>query len=231
MKTFSLSGSQRKTIGKKDAHALRREGKVPCVLYGGKEHLQFSAVEKDFKKLIYTPDIHLVKLDVGGKKFDAILKDIQYHPVHDNILHVDFLEVMPDKPVVMHLPLKLEGSPIGVKEGGKLLKKLNKLTAKGLISKLPDAVTLQVEHMKIGDHIRIKDIKLDGVTFLYEPNVTVVAVKIVKEIVEEVPIAAATTAAASGATPAAGAAPAVTPAAGAAPAAPAKEEKKAEKKK
>ena len=114
MKTISLSGVKRNAIGKKDTLALRREGKVPCVLYGGKEHVQFSAIEKDFKTIIYTPDVHVVKLDVGGKQADAILKDIQYHPITDNIMHVDFLEVLPDKPVVMDIPVKFIGTAAGV---------------------------------------------------------------------------------------------------------------------
>jgi len=228
MKTFSLSGVKRNAIGKKDAHALRREGKVPCVLYGGKEHVQFSAVEKDFKKLVYTPDIHLVTLDVGGKQVEAILKDIQFHPVTDSILHVDFLEVIADKPVVMDIPVKFNGTSVGVKEGGQMLKKLTKIRLKGLISKIPATIEINVEPLKIGDYIRIKDIKYDGITFLHEPVVTIVAVKTTRAVVEEVTPAVAAAAAVAGAgapAPAAGA----TAVAGAA--APAKEEKKTEKKK
>src|SRR3989304_3165050 len=104
MKTFTLTGAQRKTIGKTSANALRREGKVPCILYGGKNILHFEAIEKDFKHLVYTPDVHMIKLDVGGKQADAILQDIQFHPVTDRIMHVDFLEVLGDKPVVMDIP-------------------------------------------------------------------------------------------------------------------------------
>ncbi len=234
MKTFSLSGAKRNAIGKKDTHALRREGKVPCVLYGGKEHVQFSAVEKDFKKLVYSPDIHLVKLDVGGKQTDAILKDIQFHPVTDSIIHVDFLEVLPDKPVVMDIPVKFNGTAAGVREGGQMLKKLTKIRVKGLISKIPATIELNVESLKIGDYIRIKDLKYDGITFLHEPVVTVVAVKTTRAVVEEITPAMAAAAAVAGA-PAAGAAGAAPAAGAAAPAAgaaaPAKEEKKAEKKK
>src|SRR5437868_3272453 len=104
MKTITLSGSQRKSLGKKGTLSLRREGKVPCILYGGKDIVHFEAIEKDFKHLVYTPDVHMIKLDVGGKQVDAILKDIQFHPVTDSIMHVDFLEVIGDKPVVMDIP-------------------------------------------------------------------------------------------------------------------------------
>jgi large subunit ribosomal protein L25 len=232
MKTFSLSGAKRTAIGKKDTLSLRRNGKVPCILYGGKEHVQFSAVEKDFKKLVYSPDIHLVKLDVGGKQVDAILKDIQFHPVTDSILHVDFLEVLSDKPVVMDIPVKLNGTAVGVREGGQMLKKLTKIRVKGLISKIPGTIEINVEGLKIGDYIRIKDLAYDGITFQHEPVVTVVCVKTTRAVVEEITPAMAAAAAVAGA-PAAGAAAAAAPAAvaPAAAAAPAKEEKKAEKKK
>ena len=230
MKTLTLTGSQRTTIGRTSAHALRREGKVPCILYGGKNILHFEAIEKDFKHLVYTPDVHMIKLDVGGKQIDAILQDIQFHPVTDRIQHVDFLEVISDKPVVMDIPVKLNGTPVGVKEGGKLLKKLTRIRVKALISKIPGTIDLNVEPMKIGDYIRIRDLKYDGVTFLHEPVVTIVAVKVTREVVEEVTPAAAAAAAVAGTPTAAGAAGAATPAATAA-AAPVKEEKKGEKKK
>ena len=234
MKTFPLSGAKRSAIGKKDTNALRRDGKVPCVLYGGKEHVQFSAVEKDFKKLVYSPDVHIVKLDVNGKQADAIIKDIQFHPVTDSIMHVDFLEVLSDKPVVMDIPVKLNGTASGVREGGQMLRKLNKIRLKGLISKIPATIEINVEPMKIGDYIRIKDLKYDGITFLHQPVVTVVAVKTTRAVVEEITPAMAAAAAVAGAPAAAGAAaPAAAvagaPAAGAA--APAKEAKKEEKKK
>ena len=228
MKTLTLTGSPRKTIGRTNANALRREGKVPCILYGGKDIVHFEAIEKDFKHLVYTPDIHMIKLDVGGKQVDAILQAIQFHPISDKIIHVDFLEVIADKPVVMEVPVKLIGTSVGVKEGGKLLKKLNRIRVKAPISKIPGTIDLNIEPLKIGDYIRIKDLKYEGVTFLHEQSVTIVAVKVTREVVEEVTPAAAAAAAVAGA-PAA-AAGAATPAA-AAGAAPAKEEKKAEKKK
>jgi large subunit ribosomal protein L25 len=230
MKTLTLSGSPRKTIGRTNAKSLRREGKVPCILYGGKDIVHFEATEKDFKPLVYTPDIHVIKLDVGGKQVDAILQAIQFHPISDKIMHVDFLEVIADKPVIMEIPVKIIGTSVGVKEGGKLLKKLNRIRVKALISKIPGTIDLDVEPMKIGDYIRIKDLQYDGVTFLHEQSVTIVAVKVTREVVEEVtPAAAAAAAVAGAAAPAAGAA---APAPGAPAAAPAKkEEKKAEKKK
>ncbi|HEY4797800.1 MAG TPA: 50S ribosomal protein L25/general stress protein Ctc [Bacteroidia bacterium] len=225
MKTLTLTGTKRNTVGKKVSNALRREGKVPCILYGGKDVVHFEAIEKDFKPLVYTPDVHIVKLDVGGKQVDAILKDIQFHPVTDRIQHVDFLEVLSDKPVVMNIPVRFNGTPIGVKEGGQMLKKLNKIRLKGLISKIPATIDVNVENMKIGDYVKIKDLNYDGITFLHQPAVTIVAVKTTRAVVEEV-APAATTAAAAAAPAAAAAAPTAEAAA-----APAKDAKKEEKKK
>jgi large subunit ribosomal protein L25 len=223
MKTLTLSGTQRKTTGSTNASSLRREGKVPCILYGGKDIVHFEAIEKDFKPLVFTPDVHMIKLDVGGKQVDAILQAIQFHPVTDKILHVDFLEVLGDKPVVMDIPVKIIGTSIGVKEGGKLLKKLTRIRVKAAISKIPATIDLNIEPMRIGDYIKIKDLKYEGVTFLHEQSVTIVSVKVTREVVEAVTPAAAAAAAVAGA--------AVAPAGSSAVAAPAKDEKKGEKKK
>lgn len=216
MKTLTLSGTQRTALGKKGTKAARDAGKVPCILYGGKDVLHFEADAKAFKPLVYTPDVHMVKLDIAGKTADAIVKDIQFHPVTDDIIHVDFLEVLANKPVVMDIPIRFNGIAAGVKEGGQMLKKLTKMRVKGLISKIPATIEVNVESLKIGDSIHVRDLKYDGITFLHEPAVTIVAVKTTRVVVEETP-AVATTAA----TPAAGAA---APAADAN--APAKEEKK-----
>ncbi|MFI5148767.1 MAG: 50S ribosomal protein L25/general stress protein Ctc [Bacteroidia bacterium] len=208
MKTIKLNGVLRTKSGKKDAMHLRREAKVPCILYGGKETVTFSIIEKDFKPLVFTPEIHAVKLNVEGKEFNAILQDIQYHTVTDHIIHADFLEVVPGKSVVMNIPVQTEGTAPGVKAGGKLQKKLRTVRAKGPVEKMIDVVRLDVSKLEIGDSIRVGDLKYDGLTFLQAPNITVVGVRITRNVVEETPAAGATTAAA---TPAAGA-----PAAGAA---------------
>lgn len=225
MKTVSISGSLRVNVGKKDAKALRREGLVPCVLYGGKEQVTFSVPEKNFAKLVYAPDVHLIDLDLAGKKFNAILQEVQFHPVTDHILHVDFVEVAQDKPVTMQLPVRCNGSAAGVREGGKLQKKMRTIKVRGLIDKMPEAINIDVTHMNIGDTVKVSDLKYDGITFMASPNVTVVAVRYTRNVVEEAPAAAVTAAPAAGTTAAAGAT--ATPAAGEAK----KEEKKEEKKK
>ena len=215
MKTVSISGSPRVNVGKKDAQLMRRQGLIPCVIYGGKEQVHFSAPEAQFKNLVYTPEVHTVKLDVDGRQFDAFMKEIQFHRVTDKILHIDFLEIIPGKHVIMDIPVKFEGSPVGVKEGGKLLKKMRTVKIKGPIEKMPDHITLNVQPMNIGDTIKVSDLKYDGLTFLDTSNNTIVAVRITRNVVEEAAPAIATTAGAPVAGAAAPAAGAAAPAAGA----------------
>ena len=138
MKTVSMSGSPRENVGKKDAKKARREGRVPCVLYGGKEQIHFSLLEKDFVKIIFTPEVYILNIGIDGNQYTAILQDIQYHPVTDSILHADFLELTPGKPVVIGIPVKFTGDPPGVLLGGRLRKKIRKLIVKGMVDDLPE---------------------------------------------------------------------------------------------
>jgi len=202
MKSVAMSGSLRANVGKKDAKALRVKGLVPCVLYGGTEQVMFAVDQRAFKHLVYTPEVATVDLDIDGKPHKAILKDIQMHPVTDSIIHADFLELVTGKTVTMNIPVKFEGTAVGVRDGGKLLRKMRKVTLNGPIEKMPQAVTINVADMKIGDTVRVGDMKLDNLSFLDKPNMTIVAVRVTRNVVEEVKPAAAATAAA---TPAAGA--------------------------
>ena len=212
MKTLSISGSPRANVGKTDATALRNAKSVPCVLYGGTEQIHFSVKEADVRHLIYTPDVQTVNLSIGEKNFHAIVQETQFHPVKDNLLHIDFLEIVAGRPVVLNLPVKTSGTSPGVRNGGKLVKKLKTLRAKGLVENMPDVVTIAIDKMEIGDSIRVENIALPGITFLNAPNVTVISVDVTRASAAETPTAAAA--------PAAGAS---APAAGAkAPAAPAK---------
>ena len=204
MKSVSISGSPRANVGKTDATALRNAKRVPCVLYGGKEQVHFSVLEADFKDLIYTPHVNTVDLDVDGKKFKAILQEAQYHAVKDHLLHVDFLEIIAGKPVTMSIPVKTTGTSPGVRNGGKLNKKLKTLKVKGLVEKMPDTIDIAIDTLEIGQGVRVSDIKIDGLTFLNAANVTVVSVQITRAAVEEVKTAAP--AAATAAAPAAAAA-------------------------
>ena len=186
MQTVSLSGSLRENVGKKDAKKHRREGNVPCVLYGGKEQYHFIIPEKALNKVIFTPNTYLIDLDIDGKKFNAILQDVQYHPVTDKILHIDFLEIFDDKPVMLSVPLHFTGVSKGVLKGGRLVRKYRKLRIKGLIKDLPDEVVVDITELNIGDSIKISDLKRENIEFLDVPTSVAVAVKTQRVIVEEV---------------------------------------------
>ena len=185
MKTLAISVKERQNVGKTSTRALRNQGNVPCVLYGGEKQVTFYAHENDFRKIVYTPDTFIVELAVNGSKTKAIMQDIQFHPVTDKILHIDFLEVFENKPITVSLPVILEGVSIGVKNGGNLMFRRPKIITKGLAINLPDAITINIEHLKIGMFIYIRDIKIDGVEFLAPPNSVVVGVKTARAAIEE----------------------------------------------
>ncbi len=188
MKTVSMSGSLRENVGKKDAKMNRKLGKVPCVLYGGKEQIHFIADEKDFVKIIFTPEVFIIKLSIDGKEYNAVLQDIQYHPVTDKILHVDFLENLSGKPVIIGLPVIIEGSATGILRGGQIARKIRKLKVKALVENLPDNIVLDISNLDIGDSIRVKDISRENLEFLDIPNAEIIGVKVtrVAETIEEV---------------------------------------------
>ena len=186
MKTLAISVKERLNVGKTNTRALRNQGNVPCVLYGGEKQVTFYAHENDFRKLVYTPDTFVVDLDVDGKKTKAIMQDIQFHPVTEKILHIDFLEVFDNKPITVSLPVVLSGVAIGVKNGGNLMFRRPKIITKGLVSNLPEAINIDVEHLKIGMFIYIKDVVIEGAEFLAPPNSVIVGVKTARAaIVEE----------------------------------------------
>ncbi len=220
MKTVSLSGSLRANVGKSDANALRAKGQVPCVIYGNGEQIHFSADERAFKDVIYTPETNIVDINLDGKSYKTVLQESQYHKITDKLIHADFLQIVDGKPVTVQLPVKTVGQSEGVKDGGKLYVRLRKLKVRGLINKLPQRVELNIEKLTIGKSIAAGDINIDGVTVLHPKNVSVVSVQVTRQVaVEETatPAAGATTTPAAGAT--------TTPAAGAT-ATPAKDDKK-----
>ena len=177
MKTVSLSGSLRENVGKKDAKKHRREGNVPCVLYGGGEQIHFAVPEKGFKEIIFTPNSYIVELQIAGKKYIAILKDAQYHPVSDQILHVDFLQIFEDKPVAISIPIRITGVSKGVLRGGKLIRKYRKLKIKGLPKFLPDEIVVDITSLNVNEVRKVMDLKIDNLEFLDPPTSIVVAVK------------------------------------------------------
>jgi large subunit ribosomal protein L25 len=184
MKQVSLSGSLRENVGKKDAKKHRKEGNVPCVLYGGKEQTHFIVTELGFKKLVFTPDVFIVNLNIDGTEYKGILQDVQYHPVTDRVLHADFLEVVPNKPLIVGLPLTFEGTSPGVIRGGKMIKKMQKIRVKGLIEDMPDYILVDISKLEIGGSVKIKDIELDKLSTLDPPNSVIVRVKTARAVEE-----------------------------------------------
>jgi large subunit ribosomal protein L25 len=161
MKTVSMSGSPRESVGKKDAKRQRAEGRVPCVLYGGKEQVHFSVDELEISKLLFTPENFFIDMDIDGKKYNCILKDVQYHPVSDRILHIDFLEFETDKPIVTSVPIQLEGNAPGVIAGGVMVKKFRKLPVRALPDKMPEFITIDVSGLEIGDKIHVSELETE----------------------------------------------------------------------
>lgn len=176
MKSIAISGSPRENVGKRDAKELRYQGKVPAVLYGGKNQIHFSVSVADLKSLVYTPDVSFVALDVAGVKAQAIIQDVHFHPLTDLPLHVDFLELDEKKPVVMQIPVKLTGTSPGVKTGGKLIQKLRKLRVKALPKDMPQYVEVSIEKLDVGKSVGVGELKFDNFKVTNNPEDTIVSV-------------------------------------------------------
>jgi large subunit ribosomal protein L25 len=166
MKSIEFKADLRKELGKKQTIALRKQEMVPCVMYGGKENIHFSAPANDFRHLIYTHHVYQVNLDVEGKKYKAILKEAQFHPVTDDLLHLDFIEVFDDKPAVVSLPVILTGNSEGIKAGGKLRQRRRYLRVKGLIQDMPDNLEIDITSLQIGDFVKVADLQFDKLELL-----------------------------------------------------------------
>ena len=185
MKSISIKGSKRESVGKVATKALRNAGMVPCVIYGGKSPIHFSAEEKAFKKLVFTPDVFTASLDVDGQKVEAILQDIQFHPVTDRIIHVDFYQLFDDKEITMKIPVRLTGTSPGVLNGGSLRFTNRKLRVKALPSNLPDFVTADISGLKIGSKLLVSSIVNDAYTFMHPDNTVVVQVRTSRNATED----------------------------------------------
>ena len=165
-------------MGKVSTKALRNAGKVPCVLYGGEKPIHFSADELAFKNLVYTPNAYTAVIELeGGESFKAVLQDIQFHPVTDKILHIDFFQLFDDKAVTMNIPVRLEGNSPGVRNGGRLLFRKRKLSVKALPDLLPDEITVDISKLRIGGKVAVEAIRTDDYTIMHPDNITVVQVK------------------------------------------------------
>ncbi|HOO19197.1 MAG TPA: 50S ribosomal protein L25/general stress protein Ctc [Paludibacteraceae bacterium] len=177
MKTFNLKGTKRTELGKKASKTVRKVDEVPCVLYGGKENVFFTVPNKEIQKLIYSPDVFVINLDIDGQKFTSIIQEIQFHPVTDAVLHMDFLEINEKKPVVVELPVKLEGLAEGVKAGGKLSLELRHLKVKGIYTKLPENITIDVTSLGLGKSIQIGALSFKDFEILNTKTAIVAQVK------------------------------------------------------
>lgn len=177
MKSITIQGAKRESVGKKSTKALRDAELVPCVVYGGKEPINFSTEEKSFKNLVYTPDAHTAELVIDGETIPAVLQDIQFHPITDRILHVDFYQLSADKAVIMEVPVRISGRAKGVIAGGVLRQSFRKLRLKALPTNLPDEIVVDVTPLKIGNKLYVGDIKNEKYTFMHPDNAVIVAVK------------------------------------------------------
>jgi large subunit ribosomal protein L25 len=211
MKTIEIKGTFRTELGKKSSKEIRKAGNVPCVIYGKEKNIHFYSHELNFKSLVYTPDAHLVKLIIEDKEYNVVLKDMQFHPVKDNILHADFVEIHDKKPVVINIPIKVSGDSVGVIAGGKLSIKRRTLKVKGLAQDLPEALPIDITNLKIHEGVKVGELSYDKIELL-DPKksmvLTIATSRVAQKSDEEVAADAATeatnaAAAAASATPAA----------------------------
>lgn len=185
MKSITIKGSQRESVGKKSSKALRNAGKIPCVVYGGEMPVHFSADQMLFKDLVYTPNAHTVVIEFeNGDTIHAVMQDIQFHPVSDSIMHVDFYQLFSDKPVTMAIPVRLNGNAPGVRNGGRLLFRNRKLTIRALPEDLPDFFDIDISGLKIGDLISVESVKNDAFAILHPDSTVIVQVKTSRTIIE-----------------------------------------------
>ncbi len=186
MQTVAIEGTKRQDVGTKYAKAVRREGNVPCVVYGGENVLHFHAHKNAFKTLIYTPDFKLAEISLGGSTIKSIIKDIQFHPVTDEIMHIDFVELVPNKKVKVVVPVRITGSAPGVKVGGKLQQIIRSVKIETTPEQLIDHVTVDVSELGLGSVVRIRDIQaVDGVEITNPPAIPVASVEVPRALRSE----------------------------------------------
>src|ERR1700743_226518 len=176
MKSIAISGSLRENVGKRDAKELRYQSLVPAVLYGGATQTHFSVSAADLKPVVYTPVVHFIDLDIAGVKSQAIIKDLQFHPLTEQILHVDFLLLDEKKPITIEIPVRLTGTSPGVKVGGKLVQKLRKLRIKALPKDPLDNIEVSIEGLEVGKSVRVADLKFDKLTITNAKEDTILSI-------------------------------------------------------
>ena len=185
MKSVSISAAKRVDLGKKEAKLSRAAGNVPCVMYGGKTNQHFTVKENALNNLVYTPKVYSVAIDIEGTTINALIKDIQFHPVTDRILHIDFIELVPGQEVNTSIPVVFEGSSIGVRNGGKLRTTLRKLSVRATPENLPDNVTLDISEMTIGEKVYVRDVEAANFDVLTAGSAVIVSVKTARGVADE----------------------------------------------
>lgn len=180
MERKEIKGEIRKATGKKDSKKLRTQELVPCVLYGGEETIHFNAPFSQFRKIVYTPDVFILDINIDGKNYQAILQDTQWHPVEEQMLHADFLQVSDDKPIKINLPVNVTGTAKGIKAGGKLKVNLRNLKVKGLIKDLPNAIDVDVAHLGLSQSIKVGDLKPKGMELLNNKSDVIATVMVTR---------------------------------------------------
>ena len=185
MKTLAISAKLRKGTGKTDSKALRNQGNVPSVLYGGEKQVCFYAHENDFRNLVYTPEVFIVEFDIEGEKYRTVMQDLQFHPVTEKLLHLDFLQIFDDKEVTVTIPVHLKGNAVGIRDGGILSFRRRKIITRAIPGNLPDYIEINIEDVEIGQSIFIKDLRDERYTFLAPDNAVVVGVRIARELIIE----------------------------------------------
>ena len=186
MKSVSINGIARVDLGKKFAKQLRKEENVPCVIYGGSEEpIHFYAHSNEFRKIVYTPNVYLINVIIGDNTFQVTMGDIQFHPVTDKILHIDFLRVFENKEVKINIPITITGNSKGVRNGGRLTLNMRRMLIESMSQYLPETIELDITELSIGDSIRVSDLSRDNITFLNNPQDVIVAVKTARAAVEE----------------------------------------------
>lgn len=185
METIKIKGSLRESLGRRSATLLRREDQVPSELYGKDLNIHFYAHEFEFKPLLFTPNVYIVSLSVDGKTYKCILKDTQFHPLSDKLVHADFLAITDNKPVNIKIPVKLNGSPVGVKEGGKLIVKMRKLNVKGLPKNLPDVLDIDISDLGIGQTVKVEKLSFKNLEILEAKNCVVCSVNITRNALKD----------------------------------------------
>ena len=178
MKSITIKGSERESVGKVATKAIRNAGMVPCVIYGGNQPVHFAAEEKAFKSLVYTPNAHTVVIDLTGTSFNAILQDIQFHPISEAILHIDFFQLSDDKEIIMEVPVKVTGTSPGVLLGGVLNLNQRRLKVKALPKNLPDFVEANISELQMGNKLYVTQLDAKNFKLMHPDNTVVCQVKI-----------------------------------------------------